>query len=206
MTGCDYRLLTNCIICNSLLLRLLHNVRIEPKTSWILGYYATYWRHETSCRSLRNIPPTVKNVLYALISWFKSFLNFQQIGHSILSCCFSFSIPRKILSVYENKFHTVFPLHSTDQILFVNDKFVLNVSFHFWHVSLYVVLRCGRQNVPGSDLPTSCNTFCSSFQSVEVVGRFLIPDTEGGPVSTQRWDGGSGDSPRGEWEEGERFV
>jgi hypothetical protein len=26
----------------------------------------------------------------------------------------------------------------------------------------------------------------SSFQPVEVVGRFLIPDTEGGPVSTQR--------------------
>lgn len=26
----------------------------------------------------------------------------------------------------------------------------------------------------------------SSFQLVEVVGRFLIPDTEGGPVSTQR--------------------
>ena len=29
----------------------------------------------------------------------------------------------------------------------------------------------------------------SSFHSVEVVGRFLIPDTEGGPVSTRemRW-------------------
>jgi hypothetical protein len=42
----------------------------------------------------------------------------------------------------------------------------------------------------------------SSFQSVEVVGRFLIPDPEGGPGSTQRSDGGPHDSPGG----GERVV
>ena len=68
----------------------------------------------------------------------------------------------------------------------------MKISFYQMLVSIFDTPHCVYyrgvvvRTLPSLISPDPVMLSVSSFQPVEVVGRFLIPDTEGGPVSTQR--------------------
>jgi hypothetical protein len=74
----------------------------------------------------------------------------------------------------------------------------MKASFRFRRVYVYITAARVGESFQHQIFVNPDNSFYfDNLVSIEVDGRFLVYDTEGGTVSTQRWDGGSGGSRSG---------